>query len=179
MKKPTVTQLLDLLAKPALINWANRQGLAGIDIQEQRRVAKANGNSLHHQVEAACKGTGFFEKEEDGAAFQCFMKDKQIVSVETKFETEWFTGRYDCKLKYKEMDFLVDYKSGYAGKLYLENKLQLVAYGMAEPVNGLAIVSIPSFDFVPVKILNRGKYEDMLICLSKIYNLQRDTGDIK
>ena len=179
MKKPTATQLLDLLAKPALINWANKQGLAGIDIQEQRRIAKANGNSLHQQVENVCKGTGTFESDEDFRNFQDFMRDKQIVSVETKIETEWFTGRYDCKLKYKGMDFLVDYKSGFSGKLYLENKLQLVAYGMAEPVNGLAIVSLPMFSFVPVKILNRAKYEDMLICLSKLYTLQKETGDIR
>jgi len=37
MKKPSVTELLRILDKPALLNWANKQGLLGIDISVKRK----------------------------------------------------------------------------------------------------------------------------------------------
>lgn len=43
MKKPSVTMLIDLLAKPALIDWANKQGLLGVDIKDLRKKAKSSG----------------------------------------------------------------------------------------------------------------------------------------
>ena len=64
MKKPSVTQLLDLIAKPALISWANKQGLMGIDTSEKRKKILLNGTSLHSQIE-----NELFEREIDKINF--------------------------------------------------------------------------------------------------------------
>jgi hypothetical protein len=173
MKKPSVTQLLDLLAKPALIDWANRQGLAGIDIHEQRRKAKQGGSSLHSQIESYCKGVGKFERELDQWSFDKFMVGKTIIATECKIETEWFVGRYDAKIKVGDNEFIVDYKSGFKGEIYLEHKLQLVAYAMAEQAK-IAIVPIPQFHLIPVDLKDEKPYQEMLIALAKIWNLKME-----
>lgn len=173
MKKPSVTQLLDLLAKPALISWANRQGLLGIDIEEQRKKAKLDGTSLHSQIENVCKGTGDFEREIDRDSFDRFMLDKEVISIEQKIETEWFVGRYDAKIKVGSSEYIIDYKSGFKGQIYLEHKLQLVAYAMAENAQ-IAIVPIPQFHLIPINLKDAKPYEDMLINLSKIWQLKKE-----
>ena len=168
MKKPSVTQLLDLLAKPALISWANKQGLLGIDIAQSRKRILANGTSLHSQAEH-----GVFDKESDAINFNVFMRDKSIIAQEQNIETHWFVGRYDAKIQYGNDTFIVDYKTGFKGKLYLEHKLQLVAYTMAEPAS-MAIVGIPQFQLFEVQVEDRVPYEQMLINLSILWNLKND-----
>jgi len=177
MRKPHVTQLLDLLSKPALIGWANRLGLQGVDIKEKRRASLAKGTSLHKQIEHASLGTGDFDSEANRTKFDALMANKSIIGVEKKIETEWFVGRYDSMiLDENGQCWIVDYKSGFKGRVYLENKLQLVAYTMAVPAD-MAIVSIPQFQFVPVALPNRKPYEDMLIKLSEIYWLKKEIAN--
>jgi len=174
MKKPSVTQLLDLLAKPALIGWANKLGLQGIDIKEKRKASLAKGSSLHDQIERFCLGTGDFEDANNRDRFVEMMLGKNVFLVEQEIETEWFCGRYDAMLCDESGEcWVVDYKSGFKGKVYLENKLQLVAYTMACPAH-MALISIPQFQFVPVCIPDRKPYEQMLMRLSEIYYLKKE-----
>lgn len=173
MKKPSVTQLIDLLAKPALIEWANRQGLQGIDINEKRKRSLAKGTSLHQQIDDYSNGRGKFERELDQWSFDTFIAGKTIIATERNIETEWFVGRYDAKIKVGSDEYIVDYKSGFKGKIYLEYKLQLVAYAMAEGAK-IAIVPIPQFHLIPVEIENMKPYEDTLITLSKLWYLKKE-----
>lgn len=173
MKKPSVTQLLDMLAKPALIGWANKLGLQGIDIKEKRRKSLAKGTSMHQQIEQFSTGAGDFEREIDRNQFIRLMENKRIAAVEHEIETEWFVGRYDAKLDCENGPCIVDYKSGYKGKIYLENKLQLVAYTMADAAD-MALVAIPQFHLIPVIIENRKPYEQMLIKLSELYYINQE-----
>ena len=169
MKKPSVTQLLDLIAKPALISWANKQGLMGIDTSEKRKKILLNGTSLHSQIE-----NELFEREIDKINFDKFMIGKSIIAREKKIETEWFIGKYDAMLSDEDGQvFIIDYKSGFKGKIYLEHKLQLIAYTMAEPAS-IAIVPIPQFHLIPIEIKNRNKYENMLIQLSKLWFIKQE-----
>lgn len=177
MKKPSVTQLLDLLAKPALISWANKLGLQGIDIKEKRKKSLAKGTSMHSQIERTCKGEQGFEREIDAMSFAAFLEGKQVVSMEQEIETEWFQGRYDAAIICDDEYYIVDYKSGFKGKIYLEHKLQLVAYTMAIPAS-MAIVPIPQFQLVPVEIINREPYEQMLIQLSKLWQLKKEIENV-
>ena len=177
MKKPSVTQLLDLLSKPALIGWANRLGLQGVDIKEKRRASLAKGKSLHKQIERVSLGTGDFDSETNQIRFDELMVNKSIIGVEQKIETEWFIGRYDSMiLDENGQCWVVDYKSGFKGRVYLENKLQLIAYTMAIPAD-MAIISIPQFQFIPVAVPDRKPYENMLIKLSEIYWLKKEIKD--
>jgi len=174
--KPSVTELLRLLDKPALLNWANKQGLRGIDINEERSKWLNAGSSIHNQIESFIKnGECFINKE---AQLNCikFLSDKEILGLENNIETEWFTGRYDIKVKWNDKIYLMDFKNK-SKRIYFENKLQLIGYGMAEECDSFAIVSVPSFKVMNFKVENRVPYEEILKCLSKIYTLKSELNE--
>lgn len=173
-KKPSVSELLDLLAKPALISWANKLGLQGVDIKEKRKRSLKNGTSLHQQIEDYHRDGVILESEVNQQNLERFMAGKRILSMEREIETDWFIGRYDARVEADGKEWIVDYKSGFKGRVYLDYKLQLVAYTMAEPASGLAIVPIPQFHFVPVEIEDRRPYEQMLKALSQIWYLKKE-----
>lgn len=159
-----------MLAKPALIGWANKQGLLGIDIRAKRKQWLADGTSMHEQVQH-----GVFEREIDAAAFANFMLDKTVIASEKEIETEWFVGRLDVQLIADGEEYVCDYKGGFRGTVYLENKLQLIAYTMAVPAK-MAIIPTPQFHLFPVSIADRKPYENILIQLSKLYPLLKEVA---
>lgn len=174
--KPSVTQLLKLLDKPALLNWANQQGLKGIDITKERSKWLNAGTSIHSQIENFIRKGEPFISEVDQSYFKCFIQDKEILGLENNIETEWFTGRYDIKVKWKDKIYIMDFKNK-SKRLYLENKLQLIGYGMAEECDSFAVVSVPSFTVMNFNIKDRKPYEEILKCLSKIYTLKTELNE--
>ena len=100
-----------------------------------------------------------------------FISDKEILSIETSIETDYFVGRYDMKIKWNGKIYIIDFKSNHKS-IYLENRLQLVGYAMAESCDSFAIVSVPDFTILNFKIANRKPYEEILKSLSNIYNLK-------
>lgn len=171
MKKPSVTELVDLLAKPALITWANKQGLAGINIGAVRQRTKAMGTSMHGQIEE-----GVFDDPAVAANFTRFAQDKEIIATEQAIETDWFTGRYDVLLGYRGKRWLCDYKKSRRHRVYFEHKIQLVAYGMAEQADDFAVIATPDFAFLELAITpdQRAKIERVIICLAQIYMLRHE-----
>lgn len=165
MIKPTVTELVGMLDKPALMRWANKQGLLGIDIEKERKRTKQVGTSLHDQIKAR-----EFVDPLHAYNFNRFLADKEIIDCERDIETDWFTGRYDCKLRCQDQVYLIDWKS--SRNLYFETRLQLVAYAMAESCDKLGVVCIPEFCLIDPMIRSRQLYEDILICLSHIYSVK-------
>jgi hypothetical protein len=171
MKKPSVTELVDLLAKPALITWANKQGLLGINVGDVRKRTNAIGTSMHAQIE-----DGAFDDPLHAQNFTRFAQDKEFLSTEKAIETEWFTGRYDVLLGYRGERWLCDYKKSRRHRLYFEHKIQLVAYGMAEPAEKFAVIATPDFAFLPLEIdyEQRSKIERVIVCLAQIWTLRRE-----
>lgn len=53
---PSVTQVLQVVAKPALIQWANRMGLQGIDSDAYRDEKAVIGTTAHAMVEHYFRG---------------------------------------------------------------------------------------------------------------------------
>lgn len=176
MIKPSVTELLKLLDKPKLLKWANQQGLKGIDIEKERPKWLNAGSSIHSQIENYIRKGDPFISEIDQSYFKCFLADKEILGLECKIETEWFTGRYDIKVKWNDKVYIMDFKNKSKG-IYFENKLQLIAYAMAEPCDCFAIVSVPRFDVMNFKVENREPYQEILKCLSKIYTLKSELNE--
>jgi hypothetical protein len=174
--KPTVTELLKLLDKPALLKWANQQGLKGIDIDKERGKWLNAGTSIHSQVESFIRKGEPFISDVDQSYFKVFISDKEILGLENKIETEWFTGRYDIKVKWKDKIYIMDFKNK-SKRIYFENKLQLIAYGMAEPCDSFAIVSVPTFTVMNFKVEDRKPYEEILKCLSRIYTLKSEIDE--
>lgn len=173
MKKPSISDLLKLLDKPALLSWANKQGLLGIDIAKERNKWLNAGTSIHSQIENYIRKGEPFISETDQSYFKAFICDKEILGMEHDVETEWFTGRYDLKTKWRDKVYIMDYKNK-SKRIYFENKLQLIGYGMAEQCDSFAVVSVPSFTVMNFKVENRAPYEEIIKCLSKIYTLKSE-----
>lgn len=174
IKKPSVSELLDLLSKPALIGWANKQGLLGIELKEKRRRSLSKGTALHAQIEEFHAHGVILENEEHQQSLERFMQGKRIVSMEAEIETEWFVGRYDVVFEDQHGTWMADYKTGFKGKTYLEQKLQLIAYTMAVPSDKMAIIQIPNFNLFEFYTSDRAPYEEMLKTLSKLYKFKKE-----
>lgn len=168
MRKPSVTELLDILAKPALLEWANKQGLAGRSMRDIRDAAKASGLSMHEQIE-----TGQFSDPVFAEQHARFMRDKEVIDREQRIETEWFTGRYDARLRHKGLTYLVDYKKSDRRVVYFEHKLQLGAYAMAIEADRLGVVCLPDCALVEVDV-DRKACAEMMIALARIYALRKE-----
>lgn len=171
-KIPSVTELLKLLDKPALLKWANIQGLKGYDITKEQKKWLFDGTSLHNQIERFHECGEAFESQVTQDNYLKYIEDKTIISLEQNIITEWFKGRADCYMEWKGKKYVVDYKKKSIDKkpkVYLENKLQLVAYGMALQCDNFAIVAVPKFEIIEVIIEDRTPYENILKALSIIY----------
>jgi hypothetical protein len=70
------------------------------------------------------------------------------------------------------MVYLCDFKSNASG-VYLENKLQLVAYSEIDKVDEIGIISLPDFAFHQVRIKDRKPYVGILKALSHIYKCKQ------
>lgn len=173
MRKPSVTELLDLLAKPALISWANKQGLAGIDVAAARKQAKTEGLSLHEQIERKT-----FDDPLHQYNFERFMADKELLDQEVQIETEWFVGRYDARVRWRDQIWMIDYKKASRPTVYFEHRLQLAAYGMGAAADRFGIVAVPGFDMAEAVMRGgRGKHEELVVTLAKAWALRKELGE--
>lgn len=170
MKKPSVTELLKLLDKPALMNWANKQGLKGIDISKERNVWLNAGTSIHKQIEMYVLHKTPFENISDQLNCDKFLSKYEVLDIEKKIETDYFYGRLDAKVKCKESGniYLVDFKNK-CSNIYFEHKLQLVAYSMAEDCDGLMIIGVPEFLELKLELKDIKPFEEIIISLSNIF----------
>lgn len=170
MKKPSVTELIQLLDKPALLSWANKLGLQGKKLEDERQKYLSRGTSLHKQIENYHLMAQDFEDMDFQQRYIEFMSDKHIISIEKKIETEHYQGRLDTYFVWNGDYYVADFKTNQSN-IYLENKLQLVAYKKAlMNCNKMAIISIPDLKIIPVDIKDTKPYEEILTALSVIYN---------
>lgn len=174
--KPSVTNLIDMLDKPALMRWANKIGLEGIKLDDYKSKSQENGIAVHEAIENYLKFNLLPDDELLSDKIQKFFSDKEIMEIEKTIETPHFIGRFDIKLKWRGIIFICDYKSN--GKVYFETKLQLAAYRMAEECDHLAVIHVPDFLIRPVDV-NAALYEDFLIQLSKLYILKNQIENSK
>jgi hypothetical protein len=167
-QKPSLTELLDLLNKPALIRWANGLGKKGIDVEEYRNEQKSQGRELHNQIHEFHKyGIPLIDLELN-ANYAKFISDKEVIDSEIFVEHELFVCRYDIKLKVAGDIVIGDFKS--SDRIYLENILQLTGERMAVVGCKLAIIEIPSFRYKPLNIRDYTPYEEILKALVTIYH---------
>lgn len=174
--KPSVTKLIEMLDKPALMKWANKIGLEGIRLDDYKSKSKESGLSIHEQVENFTKFGLVPDDEGLANKLTKFFSDKQILEIEGNIETEYFTGRFDIKLKWKDFVFICDYKSN--SVVYFETKLQLSAYQMATKCDHVAVVHLPDFLLRPVD-LNMDLYSHFLIHLSNLYTIKQQIENSK
>jgi hypothetical protein len=175
MRKPYVTELLSLLDKPALLYWANNLGLKGIRVFQERERKRKDGLSLHGQVKDYLSSKKPFINFDDQDRFISFLSGMEVLGYEQVVETEWYIGRYDLKYKEKDQIFIGDFKS--SNNVYFENKLQLIAYSLAENCNNLSVIHMPEFNVTKIKIDNKQPYIRILKSLSEIYYAKKEIGE--
>jgi hypothetical protein len=170
MNKPTVSQLLDLLNKPALIKWANKIGLEGIKLDQYLKNKRKSGIDYHKLVENFLKDGVLSNDKDFDDKMISFFKDKKVIDVETKIENDYFTGRFDVKLQWENSNFICDFKTSVKG-VYFENKLQLAAYSFQTNYS-CAIIKLPDFIIIPVDF-DKALYDEFIITLSNLWQLKQ------
>lgn len=175
MNKPTVTQLLNVLNKPALVYWANKLGLHGTSLSDYYAKSRGDGISLHKQINDYIKNGKAMNDEKNQILCDMFFKDKEVLAMEKDIENIYFRGRYDMLFRSNGYTYIADFKS--SKDIYFENKLQLVAYRKCIPIQDIkyCIIQIPEFILKPVLITKNEerKMYSMLKKLSYIYNTQK------
>lgn len=175
-KTPTVTELLSILNKPALLNWANRIGLQGTSLEEHNRKSKAKGNTYHDQIEKMIKLNKEIEDSILRKNYHAFFDGSDILESEKNVSCEHWKGRYDIKFMRDNKTYLCDFKSNAKG-VYLENKLQLIAYAYIENVDCIGIISLPDVKMIEVKVKDAKPYIGILRALSHIYKCKRQINN--
>ncbi len=139
---PSVTTILGILNKPALIDWAWKLGTEGIDYKAVRDNAADIGTLAHYLIMCHLKGekpeTSEYSPADVDKAETCLIKfwewEKlnpiEPIEVETSLISEEFRygGTIDCFARRKDTNekVLIDFKTGKA--IYSEYFYQLAAY---------------------------------------------------
>jgi len=173
-RKPSVTELVGMLDKPALLGWANRLGLEGKSLVEARRQNMKDGASLHKQLERwLLNGTPIPDESFQSKA-RAFFQDKNVIACEKSVEHDKFTGRLDVKYQTEDgTEWICDFKTNQSN-LYRENKLQLAAYRMIEGCDRVAVISIPDMKLIEARIPDFAPYEQIVLHLAEIYKLNQE-----
>ncbi len=193
---PGVTTILGVLNKPALVPWANRLGLEGIDSSKYTDESARIGTLAHYLVQCHLTGEnpdtstyGSFEIDKAENALLSYYeweKTRQIEPIENELplisEQYRYGGTIDCYCKINGEFWLLDFKTGKA--IYPEMLTQLSAYVQLLNENG--------FPVEKARILRIGRdetegFEERVItdftkhnelfrhCLS-IYQIQKQIG---
>ena len=194
IRVPSVTTFLGILNKPALISWAHKLGLEGLDYKKVRDSAGDTGTLTHYLI--LCRLCGEepdleeyspqevasttlpmekFDSWYDEHELEPILTEAYLVSEEYQFGgMPDFYGKVDGVLT------LLDYKTG--KEIYQEAFYQVAAYKKLLEEHGHQVDA--------VKILRLGKSEDegfeeraagnlerhweVFLACKKIYELQRE-----
>jgi len=193
-KIPGVTTVLGILNKPALVIWANRLGLQGIDSSKYRDEMADIGTLAHqmivdyfnetktdtsdyssNQIDLAENCLLSFWEWEKGHKIKVIMAEKQLVSTEYSFG-----GTIDCYCVLDDQPTLLDFKTGKA--IYPEMMYQLAAYKQLltedrHSVEGVRILRIgrdADEGFEERLIGDTTKHFELFKHCLAIYDLQKD-----
>lgn len=192
-----VTTVCGVLNKPALLQWANKIGLQGIEMNEYVDD-KANIGTLGHDL-CTChlqnKTVSFdgYAKSQIDQAHQAFNSFKdwydshkvELISAEQPLVSEnyQYGGCYDVYAKVDGKLTLLDFKTGSA--IYPEHILQVAGgYGLLfqennMPYDQVRILNIPRTDNenwgeLIVNTKQRELAERMFLLCREMYELQRE-----
>lgn len=157
---PGVTTIIGILAKPALVPWANKLGLQGISTDKYVDEAAATGSLAHYRIECELKGewpelddytpAQLTRSAHSVAAYHEWLKQHLFLPelVETQMVSEEYRygGTIDCYGPVDGLPTLLDFKT--SSGIYHEHKIQAAAYWRllvenGHPVKGIRILRIP------------------------------------
>ena len=138
---PSVTTILDVINKPFLIQWANRLGKEGKDVDNEKEKAARGGTAGHEMIQHTMGGEPICEREfsaaeiaEGKVVLQKFLTCKgsvcwtmdTILMEERLFSKYGFCGAMDWYGKINGELTLLDFKTGRG--ISPEYVYQLAAY---------------------------------------------------
>ncbi len=154
---PGVSTIVNQLSKPALVPWANRLGLQGIDVSKYVDDKAMIGTLAHemilahlskrkpetedyskNQTDAAENSFLSYLEWEKGHIIEPIMTEKQLIS-----EGFRYGGTLDFYGNVDGVPELIDFKSG--SGIYPEMWFQVAAYAMliSDPIQRYRILNIP------------------------------------
>lgn len=190
---PSVTTILGILNKPALLNWAWEMGKQGLDYRAVRDEAGDIGSLAHLMIMAHLKGekldTSEYSAQAIDKAENAFLKyldwEKALtvipILVETPLVSEQykFGGTIDLFARVNGSPILLDFKTSKA--IYSEHFYQVAGYKQLLSENGYKVEK--------VKILRIGRdetegfeehtleklevYREVFLACFRIYTLQK------
>src|SRR3990167_6869337 len=138
---PSVTEILNVIAKPDLIPWANRLGKQGIDYDAHLQELARAGTLTHAKIEAALRGkpepdASTYTAEEQRHSFASFFHwiawskthTIRVLTLERQYVStiHAYGGTIDAVLEIDGETVICDWKSSV--KPYQSHFLQLAAY---------------------------------------------------
>jgi hypothetical protein len=139
---PGATTVLNVIAKPYLVTWANRLGLEGVDTNKYKDEAAAIGTLAHYLVECELRGEEPDLKDytpaqveraaHSRASYQEWkaqeVRDMETIGVEMRLVSDEFRygGTLDWYGRLNGLYTLVDYKT--SASVYPEHKAQTASY---------------------------------------------------
>ena len=194
---PSVTTVLGIIAKPALVKWANNLGLQGIDSTKYVDELATIGTLAHDMILSDLRGekpsdvTQGMDEHTVGMAENCFIsylswrkgKDVRPVLIEESLTSEIhrFGGRCDFYGDVDGVRTLIDFKTGKG--IWPEHFYQLAAYSHLLFENGhdrpavSMILNIPRAESESFDTKGRtdlAREWDLFIHALSIYRLQHE-----
>lgn len=172
MRKPTVSDLCDLLNKPQLINWANKLGLEGKSVGTYRSKSLESGTNKHSEIENFLINGECMQDLESQLKVETLFKDIEIIGIEESFENEYFRGRSDIRFIKDGKTYIGDFKSKFK-RPYIEHYIQLFCYKMHFNTDEICIIDLKNYKIHEFDLSKSGLYEELIYNLVKIYNIKQ------
>ena len=167
----SVTRLIEILNKPALVYWANGLGLKGVSLNEYYKEVKSDGNKKHNKVEDYFKNGIKFKGWE---VLATNLKGYKVLGVEESIKNDFLSARTDLILEKDGEKYVVDLKRN--KKIYLGTKLQLSAYKNLFNANHVCYMNFESYELVLLDI-DTDKYYEILKRLYQVNKLLNDLNE--
>jgi hypothetical protein len=195
---PSVTAILGLLNKPALVKWANNLGLQGIDSNKYVDEAAKIGSLVHDRIDKYLTGGEVDlndyspnQVSQSNIGFAKFMEwyeknDVEVIATEEQLTSEVheYGGTLDCYANVNGVPTLLDFKTGKA--IYEEYFVQLIAYvnmlmEQGRQVEQVVLLRIgrsedEGFETRTIQVDSLWKHWDIFLALLKVYKLKKEIG---
>ncbi len=194
---PSVTTILKLLAKPALVKWANIMGFKRRKVEDILEEKSYIGTYVHELIESWLSGHYIVRLKDDYhrigynhfAQFYNWYKSHDITMefVEQSFSCKYFGGTVDF---YGEIDgkkTIVDFKTSKG--FYSSMFLQLSAYvylleqkGYEVEQVGILCINQDKYKFKTMSREQIGRYQETFLKLAEVFEVwyginEEDWGD--
>lgn len=171
-KMISVTKIIDILNKPALLHWANKIGLDGINLKDYQYNSKNKGNVSHKVLEDYFKKGVKFNGCE---VLENELKDYEFLGCEVDTNNGFILGRIDLIMRHKKNNeiWVFDFKSN--KNIYLNTKLQLSAYKHIYGADKIGFINTEELKIVEINI-DTNKYFEII---KRLYQVKTILIDLK